>query len=56
MSFQINRSKCKPCFQCHGIGKVNEVTCDKCGGYGSISLKILEQARRKTNEGKGKGS
>jgi DnaJ-class molecular chaperone len=48
----INRSKCKKCPKCEGLGKADEKLCDRCGGYGSVGLKVLEQSRRATNEGR----
>jgi DnaJ-class molecular chaperone len=48
----ISRNR-KPCFQCKGTGKEEKNVCRACGGYGSPSLRRLEDMRRKTNEGTG---
>lgn len=51
----INRSKYKPCFECKGTATKNNEICKKCGGYGSIGLKVVMQGLRKTNKGKSNG-
>ena len=48
----INPRNYKKCFACKGIGKTENKVCDKCGGYGSIGLRIVQQGLRKANEGR----
>lgn len=48
----INPRNYKKCFACKGVGKTDNNVCNKCGGYGSIVLKVVMTELRKTNEGK----
>lgn len=47
----IDPRRHKPCPMCRGIGKRNDLKCESCGGYGSVSTKIIMQGLRRTNEG-----
>lgn len=48
----IRRTGKQKCFECKGIGKVAEKVCQRCAGYGSVTLRKLEQTRRAANEGR----
>lgn len=47
----INRSKYKPCWSCKGVATKDGGLCEHCGGYGSIGLKIVMQAKARMMRG-----
>ncbi len=47
----FKRKTYKPCSKCHGVG-LKDGLCDRCHGYGSVGLYLINKTLKETREGK----